>query len=270
MIINIKSIFKHSLTYLLYKKLKTTIFDFIETVGELGKYFYKVVLLLVKLQINFRQMINECSRFSVDSLPITLTIVGMVSIILSMQIAPEMVKQGGGEYVGMLVSAVMIRELAAIMSGFAIISMIGSSMASEIATMRVTEQIDAIKVLNVDPLKYLFVPKVLSGFVMIPFVVIISTLFGILCAGFTSKLTADVSWLSFISSAWLGVVIKDIWVCLLKASVFGGAISLISSVCGYTATGGAKGVGIATTKAVVWSFVAIVILDYLFALIFYV
>ena len=243
--------FRHSITYLVFKKIKAMIVDFIETIGELGHYLAKVAVLIFKLQINIKQTIAECSRFAVDSLPITLTIVGMVSIILSMQIAPEMVKQGGGAYVGMLVVAVMIREMAAIMAGFAIISMIGSSMASEIATMKVTEQIDAIRVLHVDPLKYLFVPKILSGIIMMPFVVIIACYFGILCAALTSKLTADVSWLNFVSSAWFGIQVKDILVCLLKSSVFGGAIALISSVSGYSAVGGAK-------------------LDYLFALVFYV
>jgi len=267
---NFNELLKQSLTYQAANKISADVKDFVETFGQIGQYCARVIKLILKLQINLKQTINECSRFAIDSLPITLTVVGMVSVIISMQIAPEMVKQGGGAYVGMLVSMVMIRELAVIMSGFAIISMIGSSMAAEIATMRVTEQIDAIKVLHVDPFKYLFVPKVLAGIIMMPFVVIISSTFGVLFAGLTACVCAKISWLNFISSVWHGIFVKDIMVCLLKASAFGGTIALISSSCGYCATGGAKGVGIATTKAVVWAFVTMVIIDYLFALIFYV
>lgn len=267
---NLGYIVKNSLTYKIFLKFCEDASAFIETLGQMGGYFAKVIKLILRLQINVKQTVYECSRFSVDSLPITLTIVGMVSVIIAMQIAPEMAKQGGGAYIGMLVAIVMIRELAVIMSGFAIISMIGASMSAEIATMRVTDQIDAIKVLHVDPFKYLFVPKVLAGFIMMPFIVIIAATFGIICAGATSCFTAKISWLNYISSIWHGIYTKDMYVCLLKSSVFGGTIALISSSCGYDAFGGAKGVGIATTKAVVWSFVAIVIIDYIFALIFYV
>ena len=79
----------------------------------------------------------------------------------------------------------------------------------------------------------------------------------------------DVTWLCYISSVWQGLYIRDINIMLFKSACFGGCISLISSSCGYEAKGGAKGVGIATTKAVVWSFVAIVIVDSIFAVAFY-
>jgi len=188
-----------------------------------------------------------------------------------MQVAPEMVKQGGKDYIGLLVSLTMIREIGVIMSGFAIISMIGSSQASELATMRVTEQIDAMKVLKVSPFRYLFLPRVLAGFIMMPFVVIIASALGIIAGGITSMAAAkDVTWLCYVSSVWQGLYIRDINIMLFKSACFGGCISLISSSCGYDAKGGAKGVGIATTKAVVWSFVAIVIVDCIFAAAFYV
>ena len=128
----------------------------------------------------YKSIMEQASRFGVSSLPITLSIVGMTSVIIAMQIAGEMVKQGAGNYVGMLVSILMVREEGVIMAGFAIISMIGSSLASEIATMKVTEQIDAIRVLRVNPVYYLFTPRVIAGTLMMPVVVIVSSLFGIL------------------------------------------------------------------------------------------
>jgi len=265
----LKNYFKLTATYQIFKLFSKLAEDFFETLGVMAKHFIKAVFFAIKLDFSRKDLINQCSRFAVDSLPITLSIVGMTAIIISMQTSGEMVKQGAGSYVGMLTALVMVRELSAIMSGFAIISMIGSSFASELATMRVTEQIDAIKVLKVSPIKYLFTPKIIAGFVMMPIVVIFASFIGIICSGITAKVVADISWLNFISSVWHGLVLKDINICMLKSAVFGATISLISCSCGYKASGGAKGVGLATTKAVVWAFIAIVILDYVFALVFY-
>ena len=269
----VKKIFKQSATYNLAKLLLLQVEEFFETLGELGLRACQVIGLifqdLFKRQMNWKLFVDQCSRFAVDSLPITLTIVGMVSVIVSMQVAPEMVKQGGEKFVGMLMGVVMTREMGAIMSGFAIISMIGSAYASEVATMRVTEQVDALKVLKVNPIDYLFVPRVMAGFVMMPFVVVLSSTFGLVCGGIAAYLSAHVSRLNYISSLWQGLYIKDISVALGKSACFGAAIALISCTCGYLAYGGAKGVGLATTKAVVWSFVAICIIDYIFATIFF-
>ncbi len=266
-------IFRQSATFALGKMLVNQTQDFFETLGEMGirtcQVFYLTVKALIQRQMKWKLIIDQCSRFAVDSLPITLTIVGMVSVIISMQVAPEMVKQGGEKFVGALMAVVTTRELGVIMSGFAIISMIGSSYASEIATMRVTEQIDALKVLKVNPIEYLFIPRVVAGFVMMPVVVIIASTFGLLCSGIAAHLSAHISRLNYISSLWQGLYLKDIFVSLGKAACFGAAIAIISSTCGYLAYGGAKGVGLSTTKAVVWSFVAICIIDYIFASIFF-
>ena len=266
-------IFKQSATYNLSLLLLKQAQDFFETLGEMGlrtvQVFKLIFFDITKKEMNWKLVIEQCSRFAVDSLPITLSIVGMCSIIISMQVAPEMVKQGGEKFVGMLMGVVMTRELGAIMSGFAIISMIGSAYASEIATMRVTEQIDALKVLKVNPIDYLFVPRVVVGFIMMPIIVIIASTFGLICGGIAAYLSAHISRLNYISSLWQGLYIKDISVALGKSACFGAAIALISCTCGYLAYGGAKGVGLSTTKAVVWSFVAICIIDYIFATIFF-
>lgn len=266
-------IFKESATYNLAKLLLEQMQEFLDTLGEMSIRTFQVLKIvfcnIFKRQLNWKLIMEQCSRFAVDSLPITLSIVGMCSIIISMQVAPEMVKQGGEKFVGMLMGVVMTREMGAIMSGFAIISMIGSAFASEIATMRVTEQVDALKVLKVNPVEYLFVPRVIAGFLMMPVVVIIASTFGLICSGVAAHLSAHVSRLNYISSLWQGLFVKDIMVGLGKSACFGAAIAIISCTCGYLAYGGAKGVGLATTKAVVWSFVAICIIDYIFATIFF-
>lgn len=260
---------RQSATYKIFKGMSGKLYDFLDTLGEIVKDGFKTFRYLVKLQIEPKELVEQCNRFGVTSLPITLSIVGMTSIIVASQVASEMVKQGGGHFVGLMMTLLIVREVGAIMSGFAIISMIGSSIASELATMRVTEQIDALKVLKVDPIRYLFVPRVLSGIFMMPVVVIIASIAGVLAGAVTTTLTTDLGYRAYFDSAWLGLYMKDLGVCLLKSIFFGGTIALISCACGYTASGGAKGVGLATTKAVVWSFVAIVIWDMIFAIAFF-
>lgn len=266
---NFSTYFKQSATYQLYLLFTKQVDDFFTTLGDITQKAIDVFKYIFKFEIDRKAVIDQSARFGVSSLPITLSIVGMSAIIVAMQIANEMVKQGAGSYVGRLVTILIIREDSVIMSGFAIISMIGSSLASEIATMRVTEQIDAIKALKVDPVKYLFVPRVISGILMMPLIVTVAAVFGVVGAAAAAHYTSGLSYAAYFDSVWQGLYMKDIKVCLAKAVFFGATIAVISCTCGYRAKGGARGVGIATTKAVVWSFVAIAIWDLLFAAAFF-
>ena len=102
-----------------------------------------------------------------------------------------------------------------------------------------------------------------------PVVFIITAAFGLICSGFVANWTADLSLLNYVTSLWHGLYIRDIFIAILKSSVFGGTIALVSCSCGYSTKGGAKEVGLATTKAVVWSFLAIAVWDFIFASVFY-
>ena len=242
---------------------------FVTTLGNialLGLEFFKG---LKTFPTTYKSIMEQASRFGISSRGVTSGSYPLPSVIIAMQIAGEMVKQGAGNYVGMLVSILMVREEGVIMAGFAIISMIGSSLASEIATMKVTEQIDAIRVLRVNPVYYLFTPRVIAGTLMMPVVVIVSSLFGILGGAVASNLASGLTYKAYFDSVWFGLNMHDLNVCILKSLAFGFVITLISCSCGMEARDGAKGVGIATTKAVVWSFVAIVILDLIFAAMFF-
>lgn len=260
---------RNTLTYKLLLAFRHNFKDFFIALGNIGKDTVRTARYIIRLKFKYGQIIEQCARFGVSSLPITLTIVSMTAIIISMQISPELAKQGAGDYIGMMSGLVMIRELSAVMSGFAIISMIGSSYASELASMSVTDQISAMKILKVDPIEYLFLPRVLSGAIMMPFVVILASFIGLVFAGIVADLTAGISMLNYVNSLWRGLFVKDIMVMILKSVFFGATIALISCSCGYSTRGGAKEVGISTTKAVVWSFVAIAVWDWIFAAVFY-
>lgn len=224
---------RQSATYKVFSQLGALFADFLDTLGKIAQIGFHVLKCIFRGEISKKELLIQCDRFGVSSLPITLSIVGMTSIIVASQVAHEMVKQGGGNFVGLLMTILIVREVGAIMSGFAITSMIGSSLASELATMRVTEQVDAIDVLGVDSIRYLFVPRVLSGIIMMPLVVILASVVGVLLGAVTSDMFAGLTYRAYFDSAWLGLYMKDLWVSLLKSAVFGGTISLISCTCGF-------------------------------------
>ena len=267
--ITLQKYLKQSATYKIFSHFMIDLADFMDTLGKIVQMGIHVLISICKGEIRGKELITQCDRFGISSLPITLSIVGMTSMIVASQVAHEMVKQGGSHFVGLLMTMLIVREVGSIMSGFALTSMIGSSLASELATMRVTEQVDAIDVLGVDSVSYLFIPRVLSGAIMMPFVVIVASVVGVLVGAVTADIFGGLSYRAYFDSALLGLYMKDLGVCLLKATTFGATIALISCTCGYYASGGAKGVGLATNKAVVWSFISIVILDMVFAILFF-
>src|SRR5574344_466059 len=246
--------YKQSATHQLFVMFHRQIDDFFTTLGEISLKGILTLKYILTFQFDKKALFEQAERFGISSLPITFAIVGMSAVIVAMQVTGEMIKQGGGKFVGTRVAVLVVREDAVIMAGFAIISMIGSSLAAELATMRVTDQIDAMKTLKVNPIKYLFVPRVLAG---------------ILGGAIAAHYAGSINYKAFFESVWYGLKIHDMNVCIAKAFVFGATIALISCTCGYKAKGGAKGVGIATTKAVVWSFVAIVFWDLIFAMAFF-
>jgi len=193
---------------------------------------------------------------------VALTMTTFSGMVIALQVATEMVKQGAENYVGALVAASLLRELAPIMTGFSVIAMSGSAFAAELSTMQITSQVDALKVLHVHPVRYLIVPRVIGAMVAMPVITVITAFSGIMGGMLVSNLLADLHPGVYLDSVWQMIEYKDVFGALFKATVFGYLISIISTSIGITATGGAKEVGEATTRAVVWSFVMMAIFDY--------
>jgi phospholipid/cholesterol/gamma-HCH transport system permease protein len=255
--------FKKTISYKIFKSLYAEMLDWLDTIGNMGLNIFYSVKCLFSGELKSKLFFEQAARFGVDSLPISLLMVGLAGMIIALQVAKEMVKQGAGNYVGMLVSVAIVRELGPVIGGFAVISLVGSSMAAEIATMKVTEQVDAIKVLGVNPIYYLITPRIISGLFIMPFVLIVANLVGILGGMVVSKLVSELNAENYINSVWTGLSVKDILVSLFKGGVFGGIIALSCSSIGYKTEGGAIDVGRATTSAVVWSFILMLIADYI-------
>ncbi|MDD3420142.1 MAG: ABC transporter permease [Candidatus Gastranaerophilales bacterium] len=264
-----KEFFRETLSYKIITFLKDQIAEKVDLTVYIFKILVKVIKDILNLRVGMKHILNQAARFGVDSLPLALIIVGVSGMIIALQVTSEMVKQGAVDYIGTLISLVIVREIAPIMGSFAIISMVGSSMAAEIATMKVTEQVDAISVSGVDPVTYLITPRVVAGFFIMPSVIVVATFVGLFGGYFPVHNIADIGLSSYLDSVWLGLYEKDIWVELLKAAVFGTLISLVCASIGYKARGGAIDVGVATTNAVVYSFIVIVITDFLISYAFF-
>lgn len=164
--------------------------------------------------------------------------------------------------VGPTVALVITRELAPVFTGLMVTMRACSAMCTELGTMRVTEQVDALETMAVNPIQYLLVPRVLAGLFMVPTLAVLFDLCGLGGGFIVAVLVQGVSAGTFLTRTQQWLDPEDIAEGLIKAAVFGLTITLIACYKGYNASGGAKGVGQATTEAMVQSALAIFILDY--------
>ncbi len=171
--------------------------------------------------------------------------------------------------VGPTVALTLTRELGPVFSAIMVTMRAGSATCTELGTMRVTEQVDALETMAVNPIQYLLVPRVLAGLIMVPLLTVLFDAAGLGGAYFVSVVVKGLSAGTFITKTQAWLEPADILEGLSKASVFGLAVSLIACFKGYNASGGAKGVGRATTEAMVASALAIVLLDYALGLFFH-
>lgn len=164
--------------------------------------------------------------------------------------------------VGPTVTLTITRELAPVFSALMVTMRAGSAMCTELGTMRVTEQVDALETMAVNPVQYLLVPRVLAGLIMVPMLVMVFDLAGVGGGYFVSVAVKGVTAGTFISRTQQWLDPEDIAEGLIKGAVFGLYVALVACFKGYNASGGAKGVGQATTEAMVLSALGIFVLDY--------
>jgi phospholipid/cholesterol/gamma-HCH transport system permease protein len=206
-------------------------------------------------------VVKQMRRLGVDSLPIALFIATFTGVVLALQASYTLTGAVPLYFVGTLVGKTIILELGPVLTGLALSGRVGANIAAELGTMRVSEQIDALETMAYDPLAYLVIPRVLSGILMFPIVVTFANLIGILGGWITAINLLDMSTQEFVKGLRLFHVPFDIAYYLIKSASFGLVVTLIGCFQGFTTTGGAEGVGIATTRAVVISSMMILVLD---------
>jgi phospholipid/cholesterol/gamma-HCH transport system permease protein len=199
-------------------------------------------------------------------------IVGLLSIVLgliiALQSAAQLRQYGAGIYVADLIAISMVREMGPMMTAIIIAGRSGSAFAAEISTMKVTEELDALKMMALNPIRYVVVPKFLAITICMPLLVMISIILGIL-GGFIIGMTyLDLTYVSYFNETLSILEVKDLLIGLSKSVFFAWVIVIIASFYGFKAEGGAEGVGKVTTSSVVASIFAVIVLNALFSLIY--
>ncbi len=210
----------------------------------------------------FADMVQQADLIGVGSLPIVVLTGFFTGAALAQNSGSTLQRFGSVTLIGQLVSLGMVRELGPVITGLMVAGRNASGMASEIGSMVVTEQIDAMRALGTDPMKKLVTPRVVATVFMLFFLTIISDLLGLAGGGAAATLFFRVDVHQYWSTAWQILVFQDVFMGLLKPVLFGFIISTIGCYYGITARGGTQGVGRATTQAVVASSILIITVDF--------
>jgi phospholipid/cholesterol/gamma-HCH transport system permease protein len=242
----------------------------INSVRSLGKAGYLTtgaLRALRNVEVWRPRVATQLVSVGVASVPIALFIATFTGIVLALQASYTLTGAVPIYLVGAMVGKSMILELGPVLTGLSLAGRVGASTAAEIGTMRVTEQIDALETLAYDPLAYLVVPRVLAGAFMFPVVIVLASAMGIL-AGWSASLTLlDMSTADFVRGLRLFFEPWDVQFAAIKSLSFGIIVTSVGSFYGFHAKGGAGGVGVATTRAVVLSSMLILVLDAFWAVV---
>jgi phospholipid/cholesterol/gamma-HCH transport system permease protein len=206
-----------------------------------------------------RQMI-EIGFYSLPVVGLTAIFSGMV---LALQSYTGFARFSAESAIANVVVVSLTRELGPVLAGLMVAGRIGASMAAEIGTMRVTEQIDALTTLSTNPFKYLVVPRLIAGLLMLPLLVLVADIIGVFGGFLVSTYKLDFNPSSYVQRSVEFLQTQDVVAGLAKAAAFGFIIALMGCYNGYHSRGGAQGVGAATTYAVVSSSILILVFDYI-------
>ncbi|MCK4738688.1 MAG: ABC transporter permease [Deltaproteobacteria bacterium] len=237
--------------------------DALLTAGRIGIIFGQVCHLAFTPPFKLRNIFRQMEFVGVNSLFIVLLTGSFTGMVLAMQSYIALNKFGAESLVGTTVALSMTRELGPVLTGLMVTGRAGSAMATELGTMRVSEQIDALYTMAINPVKYLIVPRVIAGVLMLPILVIVADLVGIAGGYLIGVNMLDINSGVYMARTEEYLQMSDIFNGLIKAAVFGLLISLSACYQGFNAKGGAEGVGKCTTQAVVMGSVMVLISDFL-------
>jgi phospholipid/cholesterol/gamma-HCH transport system permease protein len=204
-------------------------------------------------------------HIGVDSLSIILLTGAFSGAVLALQSYVGFKRFGAEDFIGPVVALSLTRELGPVLTGLMVAGRAGSSIAAELGTMQITEQIDALKTLNININQYLVVPRIAASVLIMPLLTLFSMICGIIGGYVISVFVLGLNGEQYITQIQSYLELSDITGGLIKSSVFGLILAWVGCYKGYSTTGGAKGVGIATTQSVVLSSILILISNYFLA-----
>jgi phospholipid/cholesterol/gamma-HCH transport system permease protein len=238
--------------------------------GLLRDIFYWVIIGPFKGKFSHRQSIfHQLVFVGIRSILIVFFVDIFTGIVLAMQTAYQLQKMGAALYVASLVAVSLCRELSPVLTALVVAGRAGSAIAAELGTMKVSEQIEALDTMAINPTRFLVVPRFLALLVMLPALTVIGNLAGILGGFIVGTGSLNINADLYMQTTFKYLEIKDIYTGLLKSVVFAVIIALIGCYEGLNTKGGAEGVGRSTTRSVVISFIFIILADCLITAFFY-
>lgn len=240
----------------------SSVIRLIEEIGRVGLLFGKAIILLIRPPLRIKGIFKQMEQIGVNSLPVVMITATFTGMVLALQSYNGFKRFNAETLVGTVVAMSMTRELGPVLTGLIVAGRAGSAMAAELGTMKVTEQIDALETLAVNPVKYLIVPRLVAGALMLPILTILSDLIGVIGGYFVGVKLLGINSVIYIRRTIDYVEFHDIYSGLIKAFFFGLIIATIGCYQGFNSQGGAEGVGRATTLSVVISSMIILISDY--------
>jgi phospholipid/cholesterol/gamma-HCH transport system permease protein len=251
---------------------------FLEETGRLYLFarelFAETVRFLRKprraLELDGRTLLTQLEQIGTLSVPVVITTALFTGMVLALQagLTLEVKLEGVSQFMGRTVALPFLRELGPVLTGLIVTGRIGSAIAAEIGTMAVTEQVDALKTLATPPLRYLGVPRLLACLIMLPVLAALADVVGLVGGYIVAHLVLSVPTNVYWGDVPNMVTVADLVSGVAKTFFFGGIIAVVSCYQGFQASGGAEGVGKATTRAVVWSSIMILVSDYFLTVFF--
>ncbi|MDH4099879.1 MAG: ABC transporter permease [Nitrospirota bacterium] len=234
----------------------------IQEMGQVMIFFMQTIRWVFRRPVYMRNLFKQMEAVGVNSIPVVLITATFTGMVLALQSYTGFKRFNAESLVGSVVALSMTRELGPVLTGLMVAGRVGASMAAELGTMRVTEQIDALTTLATNPIKYLVVPRFLAGLIMMPLLCILADMVGIVGGYFVGVKVLHANPNVYIRRTIDYLELNDIYSGILKAAVFGCIIAIIGCYKGFYTEGGAEGVGKATTGAVVIACMMILIADY--------
>ncbi|MFC1809794.1 MlaE family ABC transporter permease [Candidatus Omnitrophota bacterium] len=238
--------------------------------GQVTCLFFSSIVAIFTKPIKWRHVLDQMNKIGVTSLPLVFLTALFTGMVLALQSAYQLKLFAATQYTADLVALSVTRELGPVLTAMVVAGRVGASITAELGTMKVTEQIDALSSLAVDPVRYLVVPRLIAAFFMLPFLTIFADFIGMFGGFLIGTTKLGITGTQYFQSTFFrALVLKDLLSGLLKSFAFGAIIATVGCWQGFNAEGGAEGVGKATTISVVTSLVLIISSDCLFTALFY-
>jgi len=243
----------------------------VSNIGKFSRFFWQVMAESARSCVKtgtYPLIWAQMNLIGVRSVPIVMVTGAFVGMILAIQAYDQLAGMGLEEHLGVLINISVVKELGPVLAAVMLAGRVGGALTAELGTMRVTEQIDAVRSMGTDPIRHLVVPRVLACLLLTPVLIIYADLMGAIGGFFVGVVHLGINSWAYWDFSASGVELWDVAIGVIKGFFFGGAIAVISCYKGFTCREGAHGVGQACTEAFVASFISILALDFALAVIF--